>query len=68
MERWSPARHWSPCMTGLTSFHKASCRAVNDVLLGYLLYKSRLVPRVLPMLAFIGAPRSSFPMPPCCSA
>ena len=42
--------------------------AVNDVLLGYLLYKSRLVPRVLPMLAFIGAPRSSFPMPPCCSA
>jgi len=30
--------------------------AVNDLLLGYLLYKSRLVPRVLPALAFIGAP------------
>jgi hypothetical protein len=30
--------------------------AVNDLLLGYLLFKSRLVPRVLPWLAFIGAP------------
>jgi hypothetical protein len=30
--------------------------AANDLLLGYLLYKSRLVPRVLPVLAFIGAP------------
>ena len=30
--------------------------AVNAVLLGYLLYKSRLVPRVLPVLAFIAAP------------
>jgi Domain of unknown function (DUF4386) len=29
---------------------------VNDVLLGFLLYRSRLVPRVLPLLAFIGAP------------
>jgi hypothetical protein len=29
---------------------------VNDLLLGYLFYKSRLVPRVLPVLAFIGAP------------
>jgi hypothetical protein len=29
--------------------------AVNGVLLGYLLYRSRLVPRVLPTLAFIGA-------------
>src|ERR671939_1828657 len=29
--------------------------AVNDLLLGYLLYQSRLVPRVLPLLAFIGA-------------
>jgi hypothetical protein len=29
---------------------------VNDLLLGYLLYKSRLVPRVLPWIAFIGAP------------
>jgi hypothetical protein len=28
---------------------------INDLLLGYLLYRSRLVPRVLPLLAFIGA-------------
>jgi hypothetical protein len=26
------------------------------VLLGYLLYQSRLVPRILPLLGFIGAP------------
>jgi hypothetical protein len=30
--------------------------AVNDLLLGYLLYRSGLVPRVLPLIAFIGAP------------
>jgi hypothetical protein len=30
--------------------------AVNAVLLGTLLYRSRLVPRALPILAFIGAP------------
>ncbi|CCH19185.1 DUF4386 domain-containing protein [Micromonospora lupini] len=30
--------------------------AVNAVLLGTLLYRSRLVPRVLPVLGFIGAP------------
>ena len=29
---------------------------VNDLLLGFLLYQSRLVPRVLPLIAFIGAP------------
>jgi uncharacterized protein DUF4386 len=29
--------------------------AVNDLLLGFLFYQSRLVPRVLPLLAFIGA-------------
>jgi hypothetical protein len=29
---------------------------INDLLLGFLLYQSRLVPRVLPLLAFIGAP------------
>jgi hypothetical protein len=29
---------------------------VNDLLLGFLLYQSRLVPRVLPVIAFIGAP------------
>ena len=30
--------------------------AVNAVLLGFLLYRSRLVPRALPLLAFIGVP------------
>ncbi|MEU4249770.1 DUF4386 domain-containing protein [Amycolatopsis sp. NPDC026612] len=30
--------------------------AVNALLLGFLLYRSRLVPRVLPLLGFIGAP------------
>ena len=30
--------------------------AVNDLLLGSLLYQSRLVPRVLPLLGLIGAP------------
>jgi hypothetical protein len=30
--------------------------AVNDLLLGYLLYQSRLVPRILPVLGIIGAP------------
>src|SRR5205807_6999863 len=29
--------------------------ALNAVLLGSLLYQSRLVPRVLPLLAFVGA-------------
>jgi len=29
--------------------------AMNGLLLGYLLYKSRLVPRVLPLLGFVGA-------------
>jgi len=28
---------------------------VDDLLLGFLLYQSRLVPRVLPILGFIGA-------------
>jgi hypothetical protein len=30
--------------------------AVNDLLLGFLFYRSRLVPRALPLTAFIGAP------------
>jgi hypothetical protein len=29
---------------------------IVDLLLGYLLYRSRLVPRMLPILAFVGAP------------
>jgi hypothetical protein len=30
--------------------------AINALLLGYLLYRSRLVPRILPTLGLIGAP------------
>jgi hypothetical protein len=30
--------------------------AVNALLLGSLLYQSRLVPRILPLIGFIGAP------------
>ena len=39
-------------------FHlgQAIMPAMNDLLLGLLLYQSRLVPRMLPMLAFIGVP------------
>jgi hypothetical protein len=36
-------------------FGQSFMPAVNGVLLGYLLYRSRLVPRVLPLLGFIGA-------------
>ncbi len=32
------------------------CPALNDLLLGYLLYKSRLVPRGLPLIGLIGGP------------
>jgi hypothetical protein len=37
-------------------FGQSFFAAVNAVLLGSLLYQSRLVPRVLPILGFIGAP------------
>jgi len=36
--------------------HQSLMPAVDDLLLGFLLYRSRLVPRVLPVIAFIGAP------------
>ena len=54
--RWSPARRWSPCMTGLFLLGQSLMPALNALLLGSLLYQSRLVPRVLPLLGFIGAP------------
>jgi hypothetical protein len=37
-------------------FGQALMPAVNALLLGSLLYQSRLVPRILPVLGFIGAP------------
>ena len=42
--------------------------AINALLLGSLMYRSRLVPRVIPALGLIGAPCSSAPSSPCCSA
>jgi Domain of unknown function (DUF4386) len=41
---------------GMFLIGQSTIPAVNAVLLGYLLYKSRLVPRILPVLAFIAAP------------
>jgi hypothetical protein len=41
---------------GMFLIGQSTIPAVNAVLLGYLLYKSRLVPRALPVLAFIAAP------------
>ena len=42
-------------MTGLFLFGQSLVPVVNALLLGSLLFKSRLVPRVLPLLGFIGA-------------
>jgi len=43
-------------MYGLFRLGQNLMPAVNDLLLGSLLYQSRLVPRVLPLLGLIGAP------------
>ena len=42
--------------------------ALNALLLGSLLYRSRLVPRVLPVVGFVGAACFLPPMSPSCSA
>jgi hypothetical protein len=41
---------------GLFRVGQSLIPAVNGILLGYLMYKSRLVPRILPLLGLIGAP------------
>lgn len=41
---------------GTTLFGQGTLPALNALLLGTLLYESRLVPRVLPVLGLIGAP------------
>jgi hypothetical protein len=43
-------------MYGLFRLGQNLMPAVNDLLLGSLLYRSRLVPRVLPVLGILGAP------------
>jgi len=52
-----------PTARGLVSLHdwtfvlgQGLMPAVNAVLLGYVLYRSRLVPRILPVIGFIGVP------------
>jgi hypothetical protein len=42
--------------TWTTLFGQGFLPAINALLLGTLMYKSRLVPRILPVLGFIGAP------------
>jgi hypothetical protein len=42
--------------------------AFVDLLLGYVLYRSRLVPRILPIVAFVGAPLLPPPTSPSSSA
>jgi hypothetical protein len=42
--------------TWTTLFGQGFLPAVNALLLGSLMYKARLVPRILPLLGFIGAP------------
>jgi hypothetical protein len=43
-------------MYGLFRLGQNLMPAINDLLLGSLLYQSRLVPRILPLLGLIGAP------------
>jgi hypothetical protein len=43
-------------MYGLFRLGQNLMPAINDLLLGCLLYQSRLVPRILPLLGIIGAP------------
>ena len=53
---WSPARRWSPCMAGRSCSDPASWPCVNALLLGSLMYRSGLVPRIIPLVGLIGAP------------
>ena len=47
---------WLPSMTGLPARPRLLCRLRKRVLLGYLMYKSGLVPRGMAMLGLIGGP------------
>ncbi len=44
--RWPPARRWSACYDWMFLLGQSLIPAVNALLLGSLLYQSRLVPRV----------------------
>ena len=53
--RRPPARRWSRSYNWLFLLGRSLMPVMNALLLGSLLYRSRLVPRVLPVLGFIGA-------------
>ena len=44
------------------------CVAVNDLVLGYLFYRSGLVPRWMAMFGLVGGPLIFASVSPCCSA
>ena len=52
----SPASRWSPSTTGRSCSGPASASGVNGLLLGYLFYRSGLVPRWMAMFGLVGGP------------
>ena len=52
----SPATRWSSCTTRSSCSARASCRRSTACCSARLLYRSRLVPRILPTVGLIGAP------------
>src|SRR5919109_11010 len=53
---WAPGQTLAILYDRIFLLSQSLMPAVNDLLLGSLLYQSRLVPRVLPLLALLGAP------------
>ena len=53
--RW-PARRWSTLRQWTFLLGPGTVVGINALFLGYVMYKGRLVPRVIPMLGLIGAP------------
>ena len=51
-----PATPSSPCTTGRSCSGPASWPALNALLIGSVMYRSRLLPRWIPTLGLIGAP------------
>ena len=52
----SPGSRWSRCGSGRSCSGRASWPGVNDLLLGYILYRSGLVGRVIPIFGLVGGP------------
>ena len=53
---WSPVSCWTPSTPGRSSLGQALLPGDQRLLLGSLMYRSRLVPRALPVIGLIGAP------------